>query len=658
MPENTKRRLVLEYGSKSDQGMVRSDNQDFFGKFPAGNDDLSYPKGQLFLIADGMGGHERGREASETAVRIIGEVYYSSKQEGIAESLREAMEAANGEIFQRANKGDGIVKMGTTCTALVISEHQAFIAHIGDSRIYRLNSEGIAQLTEDHTQVAEMYRKGILSEEEAQHHPSQSVLVRALGVKQDIEIDLISNILLRADDHFILCTDGLGKVPLEDIRQTVLSNPPQKACDILVEHANRLGGHDNITIQVIEMGQKIQNTAIEPPKIRKKSSGNWSRRFIVSMIIIILLAILYVYRDLLFKGISGIFSMDKNGTELPSEPSLKSEKPGDPENSPDKIQLEEAIHLVELGNLDEALKIYLEVLTKDPMNLASINGIDQIVAAYNERARKYQDNKDYHRAMIYYQKALELHPKDQELRDAIVQCESLLKKPANQSDSSITPLKAKETKIDQSQAGSGLETIQPLHKIDTYDPANKKDWEFLNLTADDYKFNENGITFYETNMAKMVIFKEKLEDLDIEVTVKLSDGFNEGRIGIILGYQKRINETEKSFFQFSKISSKEFVLEKKQQSQNQQLLSIPYHSDNSESSLNFKLKVKCLGPWLMVYHNNKMLKAWLNDELIRGQVGLYAGPRIQVGFSHIQIGPAVIQNNEMVDESQLQENEE
>ena len=658
MPENTKRRLVLEYGSKSDQGMVRSDNQDYLGKFPTGNDDLAYPKGQLFLVADGMGGHERGREASETAVRIISEVYYSSKQEGIEESLKAAFEAANEEIFQRANRGDGIVKMGTTCSALVISEYQAYIAHIGDSRIYRINPEGITQLTEDHTQVAEMLRKGILSEEEAQHHPSQSVLVRALGVKQDIEIDLVSNILLRADDHFVLCTDGLGKIPLEDIRQNVVSNPPQKACDILVEHANRLGGHDNITIQVIEMGQRIQSVADESPKVRKKTSSNWIRRFILSLMLIILLAILYNYRDFIFRGISSIFSADETGIELPSEPPLKSESPVDQENSIDKIRLEEAIQLVELGNLDEALKIYLEVLTRDPMNLASINGIDQIVEAYKERARKYQSNKDYQRAIIYYQKALELHPKDQELRDSIVQCESLLKKSANQSDSSITHLKTKEVKIDKSIAASGTGTIQSTNKIDTYDPANKKDWEFLNLTANDFKFSENGITFNATNITKMAIYIDKLEDIDIEVTVKLIDGSEEGKVGIILGYQKRTTEVKENFFQFSKISSKEFVLEKIQQNQNQQLLSIPYLSDNSESLQNFKLKVKCLGPWLMVYHNNKMLKAWLNNELIRGRVGFYADAGIQVGFSNIQIGPAMIQNNEMVDDSKLQGNEE
>ncbi|MBN2367176.1 MAG: protein phosphatase 2C domain-containing protein [Calditrichaeota bacterium] len=656
MPENSRSRFIIEYGSKSDIGMVRSDNQDFFGKFPSGNDELSYPGGQLFIVADGMGGHERGREASEAAVNTFGEKYYSSSRNDIPAKMKEAMIAANEQVYRLANRAEGFVKMGTTCSALVISDKYAYIAHVGDSRIYRINSGGIEQLTQDHTQVAEMFRKGILSEQEAEDHPSKSVLVRALGVKPETEVDVIGNIELQADDYFLLCSDGLARVPLEDLRQTVLSHSPQQACEMLVGYANQLGGHDNVTVQIIEIGQKIVNSTVNDSKSVKKFK--WNRIFLVIFLFlfIVLLAFIYSYRSSIDDRLSSIFSSDSSGVEVSPEISSSHENLAVPETVEESRRFVEAHRLFEKGNLDDALKIYLNILGRDPMNLESVKGIDRIAGAYKDRAREYRSNKDYQNAIIYFQKALELQPTDQQLQKAIGECREMLKKPASEIDSSITNPEREVVNITQGPAEPEVMSSQPAGEIDQIIPAGAGQWELFNLTANDYVLKNDGLVFLETNKAKKAIYNENLEDSDIEVLVKLNDHNRESPVGIIVGYQSASGHLSERYFQFSKITANEFVLEKKQEEQFQRLLNIDYVPLESEKPGDFHLKVKCLGPWIMMYYNNKLLKAWLSKELIRGKAGLFAGPNTYVVFSDFKFHPAIHQNDGTAEEPQSQEN--
>ena len=243
---------TVDVGSSSDVGRVREDNQDYFGMFPEDDIDLSSPKGQLFIVADGMGGHKAGREASELAVNLVAYYYHSVPEDDIPQSLTRALEGANRHIHSYSENDPRLAGMGTTCVALALQGNRAYIGHIGDSRVYRINRLKVTQLTHDHSKVAEMVRRRILTKEEARTHPQRSHLYRALGTRSEAEFDIIENITLKTDDYFLMCTDGLyNHVSDREMKSIVLANVPVFACRELVALANERGGTDNITVQVI-----------------------------------------------------------------------------------------------------------------------------------------------------------------------------------------------------------------------------------------------------------------------------------------------------------------------------------------------------------------------------------------------------------------------
>ncbi|RMF63790.1 MAG: Stp1/IreP family PP2C-type Ser/Thr phosphatase [Calditrichaeota bacterium] len=246
-------KLTLSFANGSHVGLKRTSNQDSYGKFPEDSDDLSAPQGQLFIVADGMGGHKAGERASQLAVSIIQREYFAHHTGEIASSLHRAFQAANRQIYDDAQQNPAFEGMGTTCIAMVFKDEHAYIAHVGDSRAYRVTRELVEQLTKDHSQVAEMFRKGILTEMEARTHPERSILTRALGARDEVEIDLITDIPLHAGESYLLCTDGLANVTEKEIKRTILSHPPRKACEKLIQLANDRGGEDNVTVQVIRL---------------------------------------------------------------------------------------------------------------------------------------------------------------------------------------------------------------------------------------------------------------------------------------------------------------------------------------------------------------------------------------------------------------------
>lgn len=252
MPKN----LSFTFGRATHIGLSRSENQDSYGKFPRDDDRLNAQPGQLFVVADGMGGHNAGQVASQLAVEKISEVFLSNLAEDISFILTTAFIKANSEIQHKAANNPNFEGMGTTCSALALTEDMAYIAHVGDSRIYRINRNEIKQLTEDHSHVGEMQRLGVLTKEEAENHPNRSYLTRALGAKPDIEVDVYENIKFNSGDYFLLCSDGLVKVEEKEMQRIVLSRPPRKACKKLIQMANARDGHDNVTVMIVKIESK------------------------------------------------------------------------------------------------------------------------------------------------------------------------------------------------------------------------------------------------------------------------------------------------------------------------------------------------------------------------------------------------------------------
>jgi protein phosphatase len=245
--------ITIRYGRHTDVGKVRRENQDSVGMTPDILTGAEGPKGVLFVVADGMGGHRAGRRASELAVSTILETYESTPQTAIPDLLLSAMTEANTRVFEEGSRVPAYNAMGTTCSVLVVQDSSAWIGHIGDSKIFLVTAAEIRQLTTDHSRVWELYVRGVITREQARIHPERNLLTRALGTRPDLEADFSGPLALLAGSRLVMCTDGLtNHVEEEDIRRVVETSPPQEAAEALVALANERGGTDNITVQIIE----------------------------------------------------------------------------------------------------------------------------------------------------------------------------------------------------------------------------------------------------------------------------------------------------------------------------------------------------------------------------------------------------------------------
>ena len=233
----------------TDVGPVRQENEDASGAF--GPED-GQPGDHLFVVADGMGGHAHGREASAMALEVVRSGFFG--HEGGAERrLESAFADANRRVWEAAHRNGRVEVMGTTCTALAFADGRAFVAHVGDSRAYRLDGGRLQRLTRDHTLVEELVRTGALTDDEAQAHPRRHALLRALGIAPEVEVDLVRVGPLRRGDRFLLCSDGLAPVPEREIGDVLLREAPEAACRTLVARAAAAGSTDNATAIVVAL---------------------------------------------------------------------------------------------------------------------------------------------------------------------------------------------------------------------------------------------------------------------------------------------------------------------------------------------------------------------------------------------------------------------
>ena len=232
--------MKVTVGAATDIGQVRE-----------GNEDSYLVVEPLYAVADGMGGHRGGEVASSLALETVQGMF--ERREG---SLAEQVAEANRAVFDRSQSDRRVSGMGTTLTAAQVDGNRVHLVHVGDSRAYLLRGNELTQITEDHTLVHRMVMEGEISEEEAETHPHRSILTRALGVDQNIQVDE-GDLEVGSGDRLLLCTDGLtGMVPEGQIREILLeTRDPQEAVDKLVKVANRAGGIDNITALILDFAE-------------------------------------------------------------------------------------------------------------------------------------------------------------------------------------------------------------------------------------------------------------------------------------------------------------------------------------------------------------------------------------------------------------------
>jgi len=241
--------LEIEWGEQTDVGRQRTSNQDCSGMAVAPGDGA-----RLWIVADGMGGHAGGEIASRIAV----DTAIASFAEGdgdLAGRLRAAIVAANRAVLAAAQQDRALTGMGTTAVAIAVAGESVCVANVGDSRAYRIRRARIEQLTRDHSVVAELVRRGHLSEDEAMLHPRRHEVLRSLGFEWDLDVD-VEPAEAAAGDTFLLCSDGLsGVVDDAEIASLCAKRRPSDAARALVDAANARGGPDNITVQVIHFGR-------------------------------------------------------------------------------------------------------------------------------------------------------------------------------------------------------------------------------------------------------------------------------------------------------------------------------------------------------------------------------------------------------------------
>lgn len=232
---------------KSDVGLVRENNEDSYVFLPP----------DLFIVADGMGGHVAGEIASQMASTMVSEYIQEHKKNAPPEILLEqAIIKANSLIYQMSQHKQECHGMGTTITAAYVEGNSVYFGHVGDSRMYLIHDGNMRQITEDHSLVWELVKSGNITMEEAGVHPQRNILTRALGTSPDVKIDT-GNFVWETGDAILLCSDGLTNMLSEmNILEHITSQSDSLVLDNLVEQAKAAGGLDNITVILAQNGDK------------------------------------------------------------------------------------------------------------------------------------------------------------------------------------------------------------------------------------------------------------------------------------------------------------------------------------------------------------------------------------------------------------------
>lgn len=246
----------MRSAGRTDIGLVRKVNEDSFLCEKLEGIEDSY----LYIVADGMGGHNAGEVASSMAVQEVASHIRKNVEElrhgarEIQALVRNSMLYANDKVYKTSIIKKDCLGMGTTLSMVLIKDGSAYIGHVGDSRIYLIKDKKIRKLTEDHSLVAELVKAGTIKPEEADSHPQRNVITRALGTEYNLDPDVFIE-SVQCGDIILICTDGLSNAVNEEdmIKTAVSSQDLEEACELLISKAKDNGGFDNITAVVIQI---------------------------------------------------------------------------------------------------------------------------------------------------------------------------------------------------------------------------------------------------------------------------------------------------------------------------------------------------------------------------------------------------------------------
>ncbi len=269
--------------ARTDLGLKREINEDAY---------LADSNINLFMVADGMGGHAGGNIASKMSVDIIRRQVRAARKSGdlfsqdavesespaVLKLLEGSIKEASAKIFEKSNHQPELSGMGTTVTLVLTHGRRAYVAHVGDSRLYRLRNGEFEQITEDHSLVNEQVKAGFITTEEAQHSRFRNIITRSVGFESEVNADT-NSLLMKPADIYLICSDGLtGMVEDDKIKKTIeearLSQTPAK----LVELANQAGGEDNVTVVVLKYGDGEHDRRVPKSQKRRQNARKTGKK--------------------------------------------------------------------------------------------------------------------------------------------------------------------------------------------------------------------------------------------------------------------------------------------------------------------------------------------------------------------------------------------
>ncbi len=272
----------------TDTGMRRSNNQDSYAIVRASHEEAWRQRGHVFIVADGMGAHAVGELASKMACDLIPHNYMKAPHGTPTEAIVKSFREVSSLIHSRATANREFHGMGTTCSSLLLLPAGALVAHVGDSRVYRIRRDRIDQLSFDHSLVWELVRRNHLTSEQARISVPKNVITRSLGPEAEIEVDVEGPLAVELGDVYLLCSDGLSG-PLDDheIGAFAANFHPRDASRYLINLANLKGGLDNITAVIVRIGQWIDPDSsevfVQAPAEKKdknhRGENGWRSRF-------------------------------------------------------------------------------------------------------------------------------------------------------------------------------------------------------------------------------------------------------------------------------------------------------------------------------------------------------------------------------------------
>jgi hypothetical protein len=277
--------------------------------------------------------------------------------------------------------------------------------------------------------------------------------------------------------------------------------------------------------------------------------------------------------------------------------------------------------------------------------LGALNGVYRITTQYIKVGNKFRKENEYQRAVLFYRKAIRLRPNDKEILKEIKFCENKIQNNNLATDISTTSAFEKGISLNMSKT-------QSINKINTKENFKSTDnvpnWIIEGLSEDDFQFGSNDVTLKASSKVKKILSGKPYYDIDYEVNVQPNNNNEEGKVGLIVGHSIDKGIDTETYFLISIEQSGNLKLHEFSNGSKKQLFSIPLDLSESTDFIIYKLKLKCLGPWIMIYNNQKLLKAWYNEKLIRGKVGLFADQNTYVHFTKIKISNIIHTENKNI----------